>query len=229
MTDQREHDGEGFDGSGFDEDDLPARRPSPIVRIVAVVVVAAVVLSAAAVVVGVLTSRDDPSVDASGPRGGESASAEVTDTSKTPQPPATLEPMTTQMSPCEPLDPAAIAEVLGVASVDVVRMAPDEAGCRVAAAPWTVSYAMVESAEPIGNIPAEPLDVGDEAFVTTSNDRGGNWTATGFVRVGDRMMVLTVQSDARGVDTYPGVEGPAVQPQVRERAVALLQALSARL
>jgi hypothetical protein len=229
MTDQRGHDGEGFDGAAFDEDDLPVRRPSPVVRIVAVVVVVAVALSVAAVVVGVLTSDDDERVDASGARASESASAEVSDPSRTPQPPSTLESMTTQMSPCEPLGPADIAEVLAVASVDVVAAAPDEIGCRVAAAPWTVSYSRVESAEPIGSIPAEPLAIGDEAFVTTSNDRSGNWTATGFVRANDRMMVLTVQSDARGVDTYPGDEGPPVQPQVRERAVALLEALAARL
>ena len=226
MDDQRED-----DGVGFDEDELPPRRPSPVVRIVAVIVVAAVVLSAAAVIVGVLTSGDDASVDASGARSGESASAEVSTASKVPQPPATLEPMTTQMSACAPLDPAGIAEVLGVASVDVAPggASPDGAGCQVVAAPWTVGYSMVEAVEPSPDVPLEPLDIGDRAYLSVDNDRSGNWSATGAVVVGDRMAMMTVRSSARGVDTYPGGEGPPVQPVVRERAVALLEALAARL
>jgi hypothetical protein len=216
------------------DDEEPIRRPSAATRIVAVVVVVAVVLSAAAVVLAVLTS-DDTQVDAA------DTGTEL-DASTSTDPPASgpadgqasQQPTTTQMSPCSLLDPASIAAALGVASVEVVGggadpSSSDEPGCRVVGEPWAVTYTAVEASSPGGGLPLEPVAVGDEAYVTTSNDRSGSWTAVGFVRVGDRMTMLTVKSDARGADTYPASEGPPVQAQVRERAVALLEALAARL
>jgi hypothetical protein len=216
------------DGAGI-ADDETVRRASPAVRIVAIVVVIAMVLSAAAVVIGILTSDDTQvdaaDVDASGAASGEVAPAVTTPTRDT------RETTTTQRAPCAPLPPPAIAEVLGVASVEVDPdgASPEGAGCRVVADPWTVSYSMVEATEPDPSLAIEPLPIGDRAYLRVDDDRSGNWSATGAVVVGDRMLMMTLGSSARGVDTYPGDQGPAVEPQVRERAVALLQALADRL
>jgi hypothetical protein len=207
-------------------DDEVVRRASPTVRIVAIVVVIAMVLSAAAVVIGILTSDDDADVEVS-----SAASSVVEPTVTAPASDTPQQPVTTQLSPCSPLPPPAIAQVLGVASVEVSPdgATPDGAGCAVVAAPWTVGYSMVEAVEPDPGVPLEPLPIGDRAYLSVDNDRSGNWSATGLVVVGDRAVMLTVRSSARGVDTYPDNEGPAVEPQVRERATALLQALAARL
>jgi hypothetical protein len=206
-------------------DDEAVRRASPAVRIVAIVVVVAMVLSAAAVVVGILTADDDSDVDASGAASGEVEQA------VTPPTGDTLETTTTQRSPCAPLPPPAIAQVLGVASaeVDPDGALPYGAGCRVVADPWTVTYSMVAATESGPSFPLEPLPIGDRAYLSVDNDRSGNWSATGAVVVGDRMVMMTLGSSARGVDTYPGDPGPAVEPQVRERALALLRALADRL
>lgn len=221
MNDDYDHEP---DGAGIADNDEAVRRASPAVRIVAIVVVIAMVLSAAAVVIGILTS-DDNDVDASGAASGEVQPA------VTPPTGDTLETTTTQRSPCAPLPPPAIAEVLGVASaeVDPDGALPYGAGCRVVADPWTVTYSMVEATEPDPSFPLEPLPIGDRAYLSVDNDRSGNWSSTGAVVVGDRMVMMTLGSSARGVDTYPGNEGPAVEPQVRERALALLQALADRL
>lgn len=224
MRDDHDHDHE-LDGAGITADDEAVRRASPAVRVVAIVVAIAMVLSAAAVVIGLLTSDDDADVDASGAATGEVAPAVTTPTRDT------RETTTTQRAPCAPLPPPAIAEVLGVASVEVDPdgASPEGAGCRVVADPWTVSYSMVEATEPDPSLAIEPLPIGDRAYLRVDDDRSGNWSATGAVVVGDRMLMMTLGSSARGVDTYPGDQGPAVEPQVRERAVALLQALADRL
>jgi hypothetical protein len=219
-----DHDHE-LDGAGI-ADDEAVRRSSPGVRVVAIVVVIAMVLSAAAVVIGILTSDDGADVEVSSAPSSVVESTVTAPANRTPQ-----QPVTTQLSPCSPLPPHAIAEVLGVASVEVSPdgATPDGAGCAVVAAPWTVGYSMVEAVEPDPSSPLEPLPIGDRAYLSLANDRGGSWSATGLVVVGDRAVMLTVRSSARGVDTYPGDEGPAVEPQVRERSTALLEALAARL
>ena len=225
MRDDHDHDHE-LDGAGITADDEAVRRASPAVRVVAIVVAIAMVLSAAAVVIGILTSDDDAEVEVS-----SAASSVVESIVTAPANGAPPQSVTTQLSPCSPLPPPAIAQALGVASVEVSPdgATPDGAGCAVVAAPWTVGYSMVEAVEPDPSSPLEPLPIGDRAYLSVDDDRSGNWSATGLVVVGDRAVMLTVRSSARGVDTYPGDEGPAVEPQVRERSAALLRALAARL
>jgi hypothetical protein len=138
---------------------------------------------------------------------------------------------------CELLADAEIADVLGV---EVDALAPpttDPAatalptGCALEAAPWSVTYETfdVGPSQKGDALLGEPVDLGDEAYVSATTDRSARWSATGFVRVGERGAMVSVGSSATGADGYPPTEGPAVEPMVRDRAVRLLDLLAARL
>lgn len=178
------------------------------------------------VAVGVLVLRDDDTVEQfAGPP-----------STSLPGPVATDDDLAVEFDPpttgdevdCTPVEFAAIANVLGVDSVAADAGISAER-CAVVAAPWTVTYELIDAPEPLGSSGATPLDVGDEGYLDTTTDRSGHWSARGAVRVGDRAVILTVASDATGADTYPPSESPAVEPLVRDRATTLLGVLAARL
>lgn len=138
---------------------------------------------------------------------------------------------------CQLLTEAEIADVLGVEVDALGPPTTDPAsttlptGCALEAAPWSVTYEAfdVGPSQTDGALMGEPVDLGDEAYVSTTTDRSARWSARGFVRVGARGAMVTVGSSATGADGYPPTEGPAVEPQVRDRAVGLLDLLAARL
>ena len=153
-------------------------------------------------------------------------------------------PPTTVAPDCEPLGRAAIAEVLGEPAAlppttlppttvagDTVPAPSSATVCSAEAGQWSVGYELVAAGpDPAGGtMLGEPTDIGDEAYITTSIDRSGLWTAMGFVRVGERSAIVSVRSSAVGSDTYSPAEGPPVEPVVRDRTLALLAALAERL
>lgn len=153
-------------------------------------------------------------------------------------------PPTTVAPDCEPLGRAAIAEVLGEPAAsppttlppttvagDTVPVPTSTTTCAAESGQWNVGYELgAARPSPAGStMLGEPTDIGDEAYITTSIGRSGLWTGMGFVRVGERAATVSVRSSAVGSDTYSPTEGPAVEPVVRDRTLALLAALAERL
>lgn len=153
-------------------------------------------------------------------------------------------PPTTTAPDCEPLGRAAIAEVLGEPTAsapttlppttvagDTVPEPATTTACASESGQWYVRYQLMSAGpgRPGGATLGEPVDLGDEAYVATSTNRSGRWTAMGYVRVGDRAAMVDVGSSAAGSDTYASGAGPAVEPVVRDRTLALLAALAERI